>query len=196
MILGTAKTTICTSIANYLGWNFVTIDTADFLADGLEQVASRMTHIFDRLRSLERTIILFDEVEEFCLDRENPSLSMESRMLTTAMLTQFNDLRRHRQSVFIVATNRLRSFDKAVTRPGRFDCLLFVGTPNRSSRELSFEGKLTDLSSRLSPDLQRKVLADWQKFSLSNWEVLRFLTFFDVFRKRIPDEHYYRVSYQ
>ena len=35
-----------------------------------------------------RTIILFDEIEEFCLDRENPSLGMESRMLTTAMLTQ------------------------------------------------------------------------------------------------------------
>ena len=33
-------------------------------------------------------MILFDEIEEFCLDREDKSLSMESRMLTTAMLTQ------------------------------------------------------------------------------------------------------------
>jgi hypothetical protein len=33
-------------------------------------------------------IIFCLQVEEFCLDRENPSLSMESRMLTTAMLTQ------------------------------------------------------------------------------------------------------------
>jgi SpoVK/Ycf46/Vps4 family AAA+-type ATPase len=33
-----------------------------------------------------------------------------------------------------VATNRLRSFDAAVTRPGRFDALLFVGTPNLESR--------------------------------------------------------------
>ena len=38
--------------------------------------------------STHRTIILFDEIEEFCLDRENPALGMESRMLTTAMLTQ------------------------------------------------------------------------------------------------------------
>ena len=55
---------------------------------------------------------------------------MESRMLTTAMLTQLNDLRRQQACIFIVATNRLRSFDAAVTRPGRFDLLLFVGTPN------------------------------------------------------------------
>ena len=108
---GTAKTTICTSMAYYLGWNFLTIDTADFLADGIGQVASRMTYIFDRLKVLERTIILFDEVEEFCLDRENPMVNMESRMLTTAMLTQLNDLRRKQKSVFIIATNRLRSFD-------------------------------------------------------------------------------------
>ena len=35
---------------------------------------------------------MFDEIEEFCLDRENPSLGMESRMLTTAMLTQVSTL--------------------------------------------------------------------------------------------------------
>lgn len=44
-------------------------------------------HFFFHL-PLRRTIILFDEIEEFCLDRENPALGMESRMLTTAMLTQ------------------------------------------------------------------------------------------------------------
>jgi hypothetical protein len=51
---GTAKTTICTSIAAYLGWNFLTIDTASFLADGLQNVAARMSYIFDRLKALER----------------------------------------------------------------------------------------------------------------------------------------------
>lgn len=60
---GTAKTTTCTSMAAYLGWNFLTIDTASFLADGLENVANRMTYIFERLNALEKTIILFDEVE-------------------------------------------------------------------------------------------------------------------------------------
>ena len=33
---GTAKTTICTSVASYLGWNFLTIDTASFLSNGLQ----------------------------------------------------------------------------------------------------------------------------------------------------------------
>ena len=66
------------------------IDTACFLADGLQNIASRMTYIFDRLKGLDKTLILLDEIEEFCLDRENPNLAMESRLLTTAMLTQVN----------------------------------------------------------------------------------------------------------
>ena len=76
-----------------------------------------MSYIFDKLKALERTIILFDEIEEFCLDRENPNLGMESRMLTTAMLTQLNDLRRQQACIFIVATNRLRSFDAGWLTP-------------------------------------------------------------------------------
>ena len=87
------------------------IDSLDLWV-GLQQIASRMSYvrnterflkfrlcpgvisrrplwqIFNRLNALERTVILFDEIEEFCLDRENPNLAMESRMLTTAMLTQ------------------------------------------------------------------------------------------------------------
>ena len=139
---GTAKTTICESLAERMGWDFVVIDTAAFLADGLTNVASRIRFVFDRLGALNECVILFDEIEEFCLDRETPGLGMESRMLTTAMLTAINDLRRAKKSVFFLATNRLRAFDSAVIRPGRFDMQLFVGTPNRKSRVLQFEQKL------------------------------------------------------
>jgi SpoVK/Ycf46/Vps4 family AAA+-type ATPase len=67
---------------------YYSIDTSDFLADGMPKVASRLRYVFDKLKVLERTVILFDEIEEFALNREDKSLAMESRMLTTAMLTQ------------------------------------------------------------------------------------------------------------
>merc|ERR1711871_434296 len=103
-----------------------------------------MTYIFEKLKRLRNTVILFDEIEEFCLDRENPALAMESRLLTTAMLTQLNSLRREQENIFIIATNRLRSFDAAVIRPGRFDLLLFVGTPNLSARKERLYKKCSD----------------------------------------------------
>ena len=54
------------------------------------------------------------------LDRSMASLTMESRLLTTAMLTKLADLRGRRQVAFFIATNRLTALDAAVTRPGRF----------------------------------------------------------------------------
>jgi hypothetical protein len=39
---------------NLGSWAFLTIDTSDFLADGLVHVASRMAYVFDRLMALER----------------------------------------------------------------------------------------------------------------------------------------------
>jgi SpoVK/Ycf46/Vps4 family AAA+-type ATPase len=90
-------------------------------------------------------VILFDEIEEFCLDRETPGLGMESRMLTTAMLTAINDLRRAERSIFFLATNRLRAFDSAIIRPGRFDMQLFVGTPNLEARVVLLNQRLASV---------------------------------------------------
>ncbi|GMH81697.1 hypothetical protein TL16_g09014, partial [Triparma laevis f. inornata] len=139
---GTAKTTICKSVADALGWDFVVIDTATFLKDGLGDVSGRIKYVFDRLKALDRCVVLFDEIEEFCLDRETQGLGMESRMLTTALLTQLNDLRKQEGTVFFLATNRLRALDQAITRPGRFDMQLFVGTPNLRARVSLFSKKL------------------------------------------------------
>lgn len=125
-----------------MGFDFLVIDTTAFLADGLTNVASRIRYVFSRLLVLRECVILFDEIEEFMLNRENSSISMESRMLTTSMLTAINDLRRTKQSVFFVATNRLRAFDSAITRPGRFDMQLFVGTPNLEARVIQFRNAL------------------------------------------------------
>lgn len=165
--LGTAKTTICEAVAERMGWDFVVIDTSVFLADGLSNVASRIRYVFDRLMELESTVILFDEIEEFCLDRETPGLGMESRMLTTAMLTAINDLRRKKRSVFFLATNRLRAFDSAITRPGRFDLQLFVGTPNLDAKCIMLRDKLT--ISGFDEDTKKDMLEVYREFLTKRW---------------------------
>mmetsp|Transcript_25338 Transcript_25338/g.28923 ORF Transcript_25338/g.28923 Transcript_25338/m.28923 type:complete len:763 (-) Transcript_25338:224-2512(-) len=164
---GTAKTTICESLAQRMGWDFVVIDTASFLADGLSNVAARIRYVFDRLQRLNQCVILFDEIEEFCLDRESPGLGMESRMLTTAMLTAINDLRKKKQSIFFLATNRLRAFDAAIIRPGRIDIQLFVGTPNLESRVIQFKSKLGNVGA--SEERKEKAIDNYRKFLESVW---------------------------
>ncbi|CAB9523931.1 metalloprotease FTSH [Seminavis robusta] len=162
---GTAKTTICEALAQKMGYDFLVIDTTAFLADGLTNVANRIRYVFGRLMALQECVILFDEIEEFALNRETPGLSMESRMLTTSMLTAINDLRRGKQSIFFVATNRLRAFDSAITRPGRFDMQLFVGTPNLGARIIQFQSKLPSLTKTQKED----AIASYRSFLESVW---------------------------
>jgi SpoVK/Ycf46/Vps4 family AAA+-type ATPase len=151
-----------------MGWDFLVIDTAAFLADGLSNVAARIRYVFTRLQALSECVILFDEIEEFALNRETPGLSMESRMLTTAMLTAINDLRRTKRSVFFIATNRLRAFDSAITRQGRFDLQLFVGTPNLKSRTVQFQQKLDGVAG-VSDKAKSQAVAAYREFLQSVW---------------------------
>jgi len=144
------------------------IDTAVFLADGLGNVAARIRYVFERLQALDRCVILFDEIEEFCLDRETPGIGMESRMLTTAMLTAINDLRRAKRSIFFLATNRLRAFDSAITRPGRFDMQLFVGTPNIGARLVQFRQQLSKVF--VDDKTKDKAMKAYESFLSSKWE--------------------------
>lgn len=163
---GTAKTTITEAVAEKLGWDFLVIDTAVFLEDGLTNVASRIQYVFRRLQALRECVILFDEIEEFCLDRETAGITMESRMLTTAMLTAINDLRRTKQSIFFLATNRLRAFDAAIIRPGRFDMQLFVGTPNLNARIILLRQALVS-SGAGAPD--EDIIKVYTEFLKSVW---------------------------
>ena len=64
-----------------MGWDFVVIDTSNLLMDGLTNVVSRIRYVFDWLGLLTDCVILFDETEEFYLDRETLGLGMESRLL-------------------------------------------------------------------------------------------------------------------
>jgi SpoVK/Ycf46/Vps4 family AAA+-type ATPase len=144
------------------------IDTSVFLADGLSNIASRIRYVFTRLMALRQCVILFDEIEEFCLDREASGITMQSRMLTTAMLTAINDLRRTKQSVFFLATNRLRAFDAAIIRPGRFDIQLFVGTPNLDARVTLLEQALATMTS-VTVEKKIEALEKYKEFLASKW---------------------------
>ena len=88
----------------------------------------------------------------------------------------------------------------AVTRPGRFDLLLFVGTPNLQARKQRLEGKLSASLSRTSPviiptavgsssdgsgssgsssggDIQAAAVAVAMTYFTQHWDTVRFLTF-------------------
>jgi len=130
---GTAKTTLAKKIAFDLGWPLKIITQSDFLRLGRDKIDAEAERVFSLCARLKDTVILFDELEELILAREEQSSGEgsqgsdpTSRMLTTSMLPRIHELRDRERSVFIFATNRLVRVDSAATRLGRFDIIHFV----------------------------------------------------------------------
>ena len=138
---GTAKTSYAKAIANELKRLLLTITIGDFLTLGSTGVVRRAKEIFNLLEGTNNIIILFDEVEELVRKRTSGS-ERESRLLTTALLPYFQNLRNTKNLVLIATTNRLEDIDGAAIRHGRFDVVLAVAPPRFEEKTRKLYPKL------------------------------------------------------
>lgn len=126
---GTSKTSFAKAVAGKLKWPVIVITPSDFLSEGLEKIYARVTEIFTDLMDLSGAVILFDEMDALVQRRENSALDVTRQLLTTSMLPKLADLHDLGRLIFFMNTNHKQQLDAAITRPGRFDLLLFVGPP-------------------------------------------------------------------
>lgn len=134
---GTGKTTVAEQMVIELQWPLLTITVSDFLADGAAEVEARAKGVFQVLQEQREIVILFDEIDQFLLDRNSEGYKNQTgifQFMTPGMLTKFQDLRDAAQSVFIVATNYEERIDSAIKRKGRFDSRFFLSLPDRKRR--------------------------------------------------------------
>lgn len=133
---GTGKSTLAENLAEALGMRMVTVTVSDFLGRGGENVEARAKAIFQTLEAQLDTVILFDEIDSFLLDRDTERYDQQDSMfqfLTPGMLTKINDLRKRERSIFIIATNYANRIDPAIKRRGRIDQSYLLSLPSRRS---------------------------------------------------------------
>lgn len=132
---GTSKTSLMKALANKLGWEFVQITPADFLSAGEDQVEARATLLFEILKRSKDLVVLFDEVDEFLIDRElKDRPGGIFRFMTTSMLPKLQSLKSQGNLIFGIGTNYQERLDKAITRLGRVDYAWPVFPPDFKSR--------------------------------------------------------------
>jgi hypothetical protein len=134
---GTGKSSVAENLGDCLKVPVITVTVSDFLGEGESRMESRVKNIFTVIERQSGAIVLFDEMDQFLLDRDSDLFRRQDsvfQFLTPGMLTKFAKLRKSESVIFIVATNYEERIDPAIKRAGRIDKHYLVLPPDNARR--------------------------------------------------------------
>jgi len=133
---GTGKTLLAKAVAKEAEANFISIKSSDLLSKWYGESEQQISRLFARARQVAPCVLFIDEIDSLVPARGagigEPNVT--ARVVNT-ILAEMDGLEELQSVVVIGATNRPTLVDPALLRPGRFDELVYVGTPDEAGRE-------------------------------------------------------------
>ena len=132
---GTGKTLLAKAAARESQANFIATKSSDLLSKWYGESEQQIARLFARARQVAPTIIFIDELDSLVPARGGGlgEPQVTERVVNT-ILAEMDGLEELQNVVLIGATNRPTLIDPALLRPGRFDELIYVGTPDETGR--------------------------------------------------------------
>ncbi len=132
---GTGKTLLAKAAARESEANFIATKSSDLLSKWYGESEQQIARLFNRARQVAPTILFFDELDSLVPVRGGGmgEPHVTERVVNT-ILAEMDGLEELQNVVVIGATNRPTLIDPALLRPGRFDELIYVGTPDTAGR--------------------------------------------------------------
>ncbi|HUT28065.1 MAG TPA: CDC48 family AAA ATPase [Methanomassiliicoccales archaeon] len=132
---GTGKTMLAKAVATESESNFISIKGPEFLSKWVGESEKAVRETFRKARQAAPCIIFMDELDSIAPTRGGDSDSHVTERVISQLLTELDGLESLHNVVVIAATNRPDIIDPALLRPGRFDRLIQVGTPDLETRK-------------------------------------------------------------
>ena len=132
---GTGKTLLAKAVAKEAEANFISIKSSDLLSKWFGESEQQIARLFARARQVAPCLIFIDEIDSLVPARGSSAGEPQAtaRVVNT-ILAEMDGLEELQSVIVIGATNRPALVDPALLRPGRFDELVYVGTPSEAGR--------------------------------------------------------------
>ncbi|KAG8282551.1 spermatogenesis-associated protein 5-like protein 1 [Homalodisca vitripennis] len=137
---GCAKTSLARAVAGATHTTFLAVSAAQIYSPYVGDAERTVAELFHRARTAAPAILFIDEIDALVGCRGKREKGSQERVLTT-FLTEMDGVGVQLDKgicqagvVVVAATNRPDVLDPALTRPGRFDRLIYVGPPDASQR--------------------------------------------------------------
>ncbi len=131
---GVGKTHLARATAGEAGASFLSVGIHEVLDMWMGQSEQNLNRLFERARASAPSVLFFDEVDALAARRSDLRTS-GGRTLINQFLAELDGVQASNAGVLVLAaTNAPWHLDPAFRRPGRFDRVLFVPTPDEPAR--------------------------------------------------------------
>ncbi|HKM51260.1 MAG TPA: CDC48 family AAA ATPase [Candidatus Bathyarchaeia archaeon] len=155
---GSGKTLLARAVATESEANFISIKGPEIFSKWVGESEKAIREAFRKGRTAAPAIIFFDELDAIVPRRGlGYADSGASERVISQLLTEIDGIETLQNVLVIAATNRPDMLDPAVMRPGRFDRLIYVPSPDFESLKEIF--KIHAGSMPLSKDVSLDELA-------------------------------------
>jgi transitional endoplasmic reticulum ATPase len=154
---GTGKTLLAKAVATESGANFIQVKGPSLLSMWVGKSEEGVRKVFERARQVSPCVIFFDEIDSLAGKRGVDQGQKVTERVLNQMLSEMDGIEDLNNVIVIAATNRPDMLDSALLRPGRFDRILLVGSPEEIERENIFKIHTKNMPLADDVDLKRLI---------------------------------------
>ena len=159
---GCGKTLLAKAIATESESNFISIKGPEVFSKWVGESEKAIREVFRKARMASPAVIFFDELDSLVPKRGMGFADQGvSERVISQLLTEMDGISTLENIVVLAATNRPDILDPAVLRPGRFDKLVYVPSPDEKARLQIF--KIYTKKMPLAKDVDLAELASMTK---------------------------------